>query len=554
LTSDIPPNAKYNRGNTPMSGNVKSMTYKELESVIFEGRSFLEGRRILEFRDIPRTLTKSPEGAPAARHDRFLMLLESEEAYPRRIVRLLISLRPDLNYLLIASRPQPRPKKGAGSAFARRVHALVAGGRLLEAGLAGRDRIVSLRLESAEGRPLRMVAELFGRHPNLLLLDGEDVVTSAFKETATGRPLGADRSQGTSRSQGTRAIRTGAPYPPPPPSSGGRRAAARSIRFSPAGKAVLPDIALNTAADLYFKELDDRLHLEEYGAALKKRASRALRRVRGKIAATEKRLAAAREAETVREQGDLLKAHFHLLRRGMTEVEVPNILSGDPPRVVIPLDRTLDPAANLDALYKRYRKLARSLPPLREALEQYYREAAGLEAVARGLLDAATLEEAAAIGERLLSLVPQQGGAGRAAADSKPRRRTDAPGVRRFQAPDGQAILVGRDGETNHKLLQIARGLDLWLHCHGVPGAHVVIPLARGKTASLDTLLAAGLLAVHFSRLRGTDRADVIYTPRKYVRALKGGKKGLVVAERFKTLHVKTDPQRVRSLLASLES
>jgi predicted ribosome quality control (RQC) complex YloA/Tae2 family protein len=532
----FPPKPGKCRGEAVMSGNVKSMTLKELESVIAEGCAVLEGRRILEFRDVPALPVLIPEDARTARRDRFLLLLEDEDTHPR-IVRLLICLRPDLNYMLITPRPQPRSKKGVGSVFARRVHSIVKGGRLLEIEQSGRDRIASLVIETREGRPFNLVVELFGRHPNLLLLDEDGTVTVAYKDTTAAR-----------------AVRTGAPYPPPPRSSGGRRAAARILRFAPAAKAP-PGIALNTAADLFFKELEDGRILEDLRTALKKNTARGLRRIRARIATTERRIAKARDAETIRKQADLLKAHFHLLRRGMEEVEVPDILSGDEVRAVIPLDPTLDPAANLDAHYKRYRKLVRSITPLQEELQKHRKEKKALDDAARDLENAGTLEEVTAIGERLASILGRPGASRREPGHIKRERHAALPaGVRRFRTTGGRVVLVGRDGETNHRLLQLARGRDLWLHCQGVPGAHVVIPLEKDRTASLDLLLDAGLLAVHFSRVRGSDRADVAYTPRKYVRAVKGGKKGQVTVERFKTLLVEADPPRLEALLAGLDA
>ena len=100
--------------------------------------------------------------------------------------------------------------------------------------------------------------------------------------------------------------------------------------------------------------------------------------------------------------------------------------------------------------------------------------------------------------------------------------------------------------------MRFANGNDLWLHVGGGrPGSHVIVRLPRNKTASLETLLDAGTLAVHFSKARGEPRMDVIYTLRKHVRKPKGLPAGAVVPAHTKTVTVVTEEPRLRRLLDS---
>ena len=100
--------------------------------------------------------------------------------------------------------------------------------------------------------------------------------------------------------------------------------------------------------------------------------------------------------------------------------------------------------------------------------------------------------------------------------------------------------------------MRFANGNDLWLHVGGGrPGSHVVVRLPRNKTASLETLLDAATLAVHFSKARGEPRAEVIYTFRKHVRKPTGLPAGAVVPSQTKTVTVHADPDRLRRLLDS---
>mgnify|MGYP002148869586 FL=1 len=98
--------------------------------------------------------------------------------------------------------------------------------------------------------------------------------------------------------------------------------------------------------------------------------------------------------------------------------------------------------------------------------------------------------------------------------------------------------------------MRIANGNDLWLHVGGGrPGSHVVVRLPKQKTASLETLLDAATLAVHFSKARGEPRLEVVYTLKKHVRKPKGLPAGAVVPSQTKTIVVLHDEARLRRLL-----
>jgi predicted ribosome quality control (RQC) complex YloA/Tae2 family protein len=102
--------------------------------------------------------------------------------------------------------------------------------------------------------------------------------------------------------------------------------------------------------------------------------------------------------------------------------------------------------------------------------------------------------------------------------------------------------------------MRIARGNDLWLHVGGgFAGSHVVVKLPKQKTASLETLLDAGQIAVHFSKARGAKTCEVLYTPRKFVGKQKGAPTGQVTVTRGKTILIGADPERLRRVLNTLE-
>ena len=128
-----------------------------------------------------------------------------------------------------------------------------------------------------------------------------------------------------------------------------------------------------------------------------------------------------------------------------------------------------------------------------------------------------------------------------------------AEAYRRFVSIEGYEILCGKSNEQNDRLsLRTARGNDIWLHIgRGHAGSHVVVKLPKGKSASLETLLDAATIAVHFSKARGAAKTEVIYTQAKHVRKPKGAPAGAVVPHQTKTLGVRLDEARLQRLLGA---
>ena len=80
-------------------------------------------------------------------------------------------------------------------------------------------------------------------------------------------------------------------------------------------------------------------------------------------------------------------------------------------------------------------------------------------------------------------------------------------------------------------------------------GAHVVVPLSKGRSCSAETLVDAATLAAHFSDLRGEAIVDVLYTPRRFVHKRKGSPVGSVTLGSEKVIAVRMEVERLKRLL-----
>jgi predicted ribosome quality control (RQC) complex YloA/Tae2 family protein len=268
-------------------------------------------------------------------------------------------------------------------------------------------------------------------------------------------------------------------------------------------------------------------------------------------------LADVGRAAALRADADLMLAFAHTVARGAGEMVVPDPEHDGEPRRI-----ELDPARPVIAQAQQLYDKARRLDDGRAISERRLAEAetavAALLAIDAQLAAATQADGDTALAAprnalQQLGALPKTKVPPTAAA--KPRTPTipREENYRRFVSAEGYQILVGRDNTQNDRLtMRTANGNDLWLHVGGGrPGSHVVVRLPKQKTASLETLLDAATLAVHFSKARGESRIDVIYTHRKHVKKPKGLPPGAVVPSQTKTITVRTDAARLQRLLDS---
>ena len=133
-----------------------------------------------------------------------------------------------------------------------------------------------------------------------------------------------------------------------------------------------------------------------------------------------------------------------------------------------------------------------------------------------------------------------KGGKGKQGKQGSQQRKQGARGGTplRRESSDGFTLLVGKNSRQNEEItFHQAAANDLWLHAHGVPGAHVIVK-SGGRPIPEATLLEAAALAAYYSQARENSGVAVDYTEQRYIRHMKGGGPGMVIYERERTLHV----------------
>lgn len=259
------------------------------------------------------------------------------------------------------------------------------------------------------------------------------------------------------------------------------------------------------------------------------------RRLLGKLAGDRAKL---ERLEQGQRWGDLLKPHVGGVGRGRASIEVMDWAAGV--EVSVPLEPALDGKGNLTRYYARAKKARRGLPIVAARVEDVAAEIAGLEQEILRI-------ESADPSSLTVSPAPVAPKSARARAKAVPEIDRVA---RRFTTKDGYEVRVGKGAKENDRLtLSVARGHDVWLHARGMPGAHVLLRLDKGRAPTQAALLDAAHLAAYFSDARGDARVDVLYTQARNVRKVKGAAPGSVNVAKEKTMRLQVDPARLDRLL-----
>jgi hypothetical protein len=342
------------------------------------------------------------------------------------------------------------------------------------------------------------------------------------------------------------------------------------------GRVVVTDAARPADATAFVEVLGseaERERLEARGVELAKALAddsveihrvelvRVLERARVRIdrrrAAIGDDLAKIAQADKIAAQAQWLVGEAARVPRGATKLEVTDWSTGVAVPMEVPLDPSKSAREQVEAMFKRAKRLKLGGRIAAERLAQ-------AEAQARAVADAITLVRGAT------SLLAMDAAA-RDAKKSAPRdvallagagapaARGGAPGkagavkrvaFRTFLARSGTKILVGKGAADNDTLtLKVARPNDLWLHAKERTGAHVIVPLEKGHTCPAEDLVDAAHLAAHFSDARDEKAVDVQYTPKRYLRKPKGSAIGAVVVDREKVIPLRFDAALLRTLL-----
>lgn len=272
--------------------------------------------------------------------------------------------------------------------------------------------------------------------------------------------------------------------------------------------------------------LRDRINQKASG--FKKILTTKLNRLTNKYLAMNDELLNNQSKEDLKIFADLLSINIYKLQKGMDKVTVENIYD-NMQEIEISLDEKKSPRENIEAYYKKYKKLKTADEIIKTELPKIEEEMKYIKQILETIEIITELNELSEIEEELISL-------GYVKKNKKNKQKLEKSKPYVFETDSGALIYVGKNNLQNENLtLKFANKNDIFFHAQDVPGSHVIL---RGSNLTEDDYKIAGFLAGYYSYFKNEGYANVDYTEKKHIRKAKGTGLGMVYYDNFKTLFI----------------
>ena len=451
--------------------------------------------------------------------------------YKTRPMSLVICLEPGACRLHETTRKIPKFDKPLR--FMELLRSRLRGAKITEAVQLNNDRIVRLSLETSSGM-LYLYIRLWSGAANMLLVDSGIIVDAFYRRPSrhevSGEPWQLLPGESEAAATDVEAKTTESAFTTVPPVAADKPVKTYTVRSYDTSK------TFNEAIDEWYARQAPVLSLEALRAEAERFYGLKIEKISRALEKLEAKKHSFLQADTLKHQGDLLLANLYRIPQGASSVELEDYAADN--RIIrIALDPRKTAQENAAGYYERYKKAVSGLEALTDDIEASKRTLAALnEALAK-----LRVEENPYIIEKVLHKrkIPVQR---KQAAQEKER-----PGLTFYH--DGWILYVGRTAAENDELLRHhVRGKDMWLHVRDYSGGYVFIKNKNGKTVPLPVLIAAGNLAVFYSKARRNGQADLYYTAVKNLRRAKNAPKGTVLPSNEKNLSIKLDPAVLKQL------
>lgn len=235
----------------------------------------------------------------------------------------------------------------------------------------------------------------------------------------------------------------------------------------------------------------------------------------------------------------LLQANFYQIPKNEKEVKVWDWESDK--EIVITLNPQLKLSEEIAKRFKKVKKLEAGLP---YAEREYQRTCKYLNLLESQIqqLESISSEEAWENWKQSNSIPKKQ------AKKAHDQIKASSKSYWEYFSCKMIPLWIGKSASANEDLtFRHARGNDLWLHVTEFPGSHVVIHLQAHQELDDETLKDALQLALHYSKARPRQEAEVSLTHVKYVKKY-GREKGKVQIAQEKRFLVRYNHERLEAI------
>lgn len=286
--------------------------------------------------------------------------------------------------------------------------------------------------------------------------------------------------------------------------------------------------SLSKLVESFYHNNSLRDRINQKASGFKKILNTKLNRLTNKYLAMNDELLNNQSKENLKIFADLLSINIYKIEKGMKKVSVENIYD-NMEEVEISLDEKKSPRENIEAYYKKYKKLKTADEIIKVELPKIEEEMKYIKQILETIEIITELNELSEIEEELISL-----GYIRKSKKNKQKLEKSKPYI--FETDSGALIYVGKNNLQNENLtLKFANKNDIFFHAQDVPGSHVIL---RGANLTEDDYKIAGFLAGYYSYFKNEGYANVDYTEKKHIRKAKGTGLGMVYYDNYKTLFI----------------
>lgn len=286
--------------------------------------------------------------------------------------------------------------------------------------------------------------------------------------------------------------------------------------------------SLSKLVESFYHNNSLRDRINQKASGFKKILNTKLNRLTNKYIAMNDELLNNQSKEDLKIFADLLSINIYKIEKGMKKVSVENIYD-NMNEIEILLDEKKSPRENIEAYYKKYKKLKTADKIIKAELPKIEEEMKYIKQILETIEIITELNELSEIEEELISL-------GYVRKSKKNKQKLEKSKPYMFETDSGALIYVGKNNLQNENLtLKFANKNDVFFHAQDVPGSHVIL---RGSNLTEDDYKIAGFLAGYYSYFKNEGYANVDYTEKKHIRKAKGTGLGMVYYDNYKTLFI----------------
>lgn len=282
---------------------------------------------------------------------------------------------------------------------------------------------------------------------------------------------------------------------------------------------------------------------------MKRKLKRRLKTLKKSLAMWEEKTPSIKQIKSTRKRADLIKSFAYMIKPDSSELVLEKQITGEEQDLVIELDPDLSPGANMDRMYSSVKRMMKQHESGTIQVKRTKKAIFEVEEAIKQLDEHPTQELSIDRG----SLTMIKGDLGAAAQKSRPiPGQTYPPYCYVFQDEDEVLYFVGKSAKESDILTKTARSNDYWLHVIGSTGSHVIVRRAslKNKDRLPDSVARkAGILSIHYSKLRQDLQAEVHVTEKRFVKKKKGMAPGLWAVERSDTLFIKFSEEERQAVL-----